>query len=301
MSSGRSHNGGRGGFGGRGRGGYDRSTYRRSNDDRKPAYRPRDDHRNARDPRDARPAESHHQEYEEENVDDHGEDHGDDGEHGEDHGEHYDEYERNDDEQEEYVEAENFHQEFHEELEDSEDDKPVVKFKGLSYEKAQLSPDRRKFSGVRAVAKMQPRDFSVVRPGMLDQFNNVVMKSRPAEDADYDTPFRNKGSNFDDGSGRHGTNRVWSKYSIPRKPTAAQNAQARKNMAARSAALAKKDAETRRLNVLVKRSAKRSESPFVSTKDGPKKRRSPNRREASVMASTLYDDDDDACETAKSS
>ena len=52
------------------------------------------------------------------------------------------------------------------ELEDSEDNKSVFKFKGLHYKKATVINQGRKFSGER-----------------------VVMKSRPAEAEDYEPPI----------------------------------------------------------------------------------------------------------------
>ena len=58
---------------------------------------------------------------------------------------------------------------------------------------------------------MHPRD--------LQRFSGkqVVSRSRPVEAEDYVYPFKNKGNNCDDGTGRHGTNRVWSVYNVPRK------------------------------------------------------------------------------------
>ena len=193
MNAGRNCSGGRGGNGGQGNtsrrsSSYDRSGHCRSDDDRKPAYRPKDNYRNVRDP--CIPAESHHQEYEDDafkygndgHVNDHGKNHVNGGEYGNDHGNTYGDNERHDNGQEEY--AENFHQ-TSKKLEESEDDKSIVKFNGLHYKKATLTNQGCKFNN-----KHLPK-FSGER---------VVMRSRPAED--YISPFKNKGNNFDDGSGR---------------------------------------------------------------------------------------------------
>ena len=136
----------------------------------------------------------------------------------------------------------------------------MVKFKGINYKNVTLSPDGRKFRGKRVVTIVHPRE--------MQRFSGkqVVSKSRPVEAADYETSFRKKGSNFDDGSGRHRTDRVWSVYNIPRKPKGSQK-------------------------------VRRNSSPFQATRDGRRKRCSP--KAAGVLVSSLYENDE--YETAKSS
>ena len=44
-----------------------------------------------------------------------------------------------------------------------------------------------------------------------------MMKSKPAEAADYESPFRNTGDHFDANNNRLGTVRVWGVYNISKK------------------------------------------------------------------------------------
>ena len=97
-----------------------------------------------------------------------------------------------------------------------------------------------------------------------------MSRSRPTEAEDYVSPFKNKGDNFDDGSGHHRTNRVWGVYNTPRKKQGTK----------------------------VTQKVKRSKSSLMATKDGPMKRRSPKAAEGGLL-DAFYDDDE--YKTAKSS
>ena len=68
---------------------------------------------------------------------------------------------------------------------DSEDIKPVVRFKGLQCTKNKLRDQGHRFSGAR-----------------------VITKSRFVKRAKHEPPYRNKGDNFNDGKTHNGTDMV---------------------------------------------------------------------------------------------
>jgi hypothetical protein len=147
---------------------------------------------------------------------------------------------------------------------DSKDNEPVVKFKGLHYKKAILMNQGHTFSGECTT--------TIVNQGDLQRFSGegLVMKSRPAEAEDCESPFKNKGNHFSDDNNHHGTDRVWSVYNIHRK---------------------KKDTK-------VTKKVERNKSPFRASKDGTKKHHSPKAAEEGLLNSFYKENE---CKTAKSS
>ena len=99
------------------------------------------------------------------------------------------------------------------------------------------------------------------------------MRSRPAEAANYEFPYRNNGGHYTDGNNHHGTDGVWGVHRITRKN--------------------KGDKVTQQVN--------RTQSPFGATKGGPRKRCSPKAAQGGLLGSFFTGDKDNKYNTTKSS